>query len=265
MSETLIPRQPIDRDALLQQIGDNASWRDTLKNAWVIARRELNDSFRDWRIITPIFLLTLIFPFLGTIATGMFFNLIDQYDADAELISRTFLPLMPMIVGFFPISISLVIALESFVGEKERRSLEPLLATPLTNLELYIGKVLAAMIPPLLASYMGMAVYIIGLGIAPARNLYIDPIILLQIVVLTTAQAMVMVTGSVVISSQTTSTRAANLLASIIILPMSLITIMESLIIINRSQRYLLWWVALLMAIVVFVLIRTGIRIFNRE
>ena len=48
------------------------------------------------------------------------------------------------------ISISLVIALETFVGEKERRSLEPLFSTPLTNTELYVGKTLAAMIPPFL-------------------------------------------------------------------------------------------------------------------
>ena len=60
----------------------------------------------------------------------------------------TLLPLLPMIVGFFPVSISLVIALETFVGEKERLSLEPLLSTPLTNTELYLGKSFAAMLPP---------------------------------------------------------------------------------------------------------------------
>ena len=47
--------------------------------------------------------------------------------------------LLLMVVGFFPISVSLVIALESFVGEKERHSLEPLLSSPLTDAELYLG------------------------------------------------------------------------------------------------------------------------------
>lgn len=50
-----------------------------------------------------------------------------------------------MVVGFFPASFSLVIALETFVGEKERKSLEPLLAAPLTNTQLYLGKMLAAL------------------------------------------------------------------------------------------------------------------------
>ncbi len=79
------------------------------------------------------------------------------------MIGTRTIPFLLMIVGFFPISISLVIALETFVGEKERRSLEPLLSTPLTNTELYIGKTLAAMMPPLLSSYGGMAVYLVSL------------------------------------------------------------------------------------------------------
>jgi hypothetical protein len=75
----------------------------------------------------------------------------------------------------------------------------------------------------------------------------------------------VMVTGAVVLSSQTTSTRAANLLASAIILPMSLVTIVESLIIINVHQRFILWYVAVGMFVIVILLIRTGVKIFNRE
>ena len=78
------------------------------------------------------------------------------------VVGERLMPFLMMIVGFFPISFSLVIALETFVGEKERHSLEPLLATPLTNAELYWGKTLAAMIPPLVASYVGLGVYLAG-------------------------------------------------------------------------------------------------------
>ena len=254
----------VDREALLKQFGEDASWHDTVQNALSITRRELRDSFRDWRIIIPIILLTLVFPVLANIGTQSFFGLLDKYGGDADAITRAFLPLMPMIVGFFPVSISLVIALESFVGEKERRSLEPLLSTPLTNLELYIGKVLAAVIPPLTASYLGMFIYLAAMILGP-RQWRPDPEIIIQIIVLSTIQAMVMVTGAVVISSQTTSTRAANLLASTVILPVSILTIFESGILIQPHLRYLLWYVALAMVIVVILLIRMGVRLFNRE
>ena len=184
------------------------AWRKSLANALLITEREVKDSFRDWRILAPIIILTFLFPFLAQFVAGQFTDFVAEYGAD--IIGERTIPFLLMIVGFFPISISLVIALETFVGEKERRSLEPLLSTPLTNTELYIGKTLAAMIPPLVSSYGGMAVYLASLifGDVGWRP---QPMLVLQIVLLTTVQALVMVTGAVVVSSQTTSTRAGGL------------------------------------------------------
>ena len=175
-----------------------------------------------------------------------------------------------MIVGFFPISISLVIALETFVGEKERRSLEPLLSTPMTNTELYIGKTLSAMIPPLVASYGGMTVYMVSLlfGELAWRP---PPMLIVQIFVLTTVQALVMITGSVVVSSQANTTRAANLLASFIIIPMTLIIQGESFIMFiapdaeSPSGILSLWLIALAMVVVTIMFLRVGNTIFSRE
>jgi uncharacterized membrane protein SpoIIM required for sporulation/ABC-type transport system involved in multi-copper enzyme maturation permease subunit len=244
------------------------SWRNTLSNALIITRREVRDSFRDWRILAPIVILTFFFPFLAEFIAGRFANFVEGYGA-ARIGDRT-IPFLLMIVGFFPISISLVIALETFVGEKERMSLEPLLSTPLTNTELYIGKTLAAMIPPLVSSYGGMAVYMITLlfGELTWRP---PPLLIVQIVLLTTVQALVMVTGAVVVSSQTTSTRAANLLASFIIIPMTLIIQGESAIMFlapdAESARGIgaLWVIIGGMLVVVALLLRVGNAIFNRE
>jgi uncharacterized membrane protein SpoIIM required for sporulation/ABC-type transport system involved in multi-copper enzyme maturation permease subunit len=240
----------------------------TFSNALIITRRELRDSFRDWRIIAPIIILTFFFPFLAQFTAATFTNFLEGFGA--QIIGARTIPFLLMIVGFFPISISLVIALETFVGEKERRSLEPLLSTPLSNTELYIGKTLAAMIPPLVASYGGMAVY---MGALIFGELEWRPNVLLvtQIVLLTTVQALVMVTGAVVVSSQTTSTRAANLLASFIILPMALIIQGESAIMFlapdadSPNGIGALWAIIAGMCIVVVLLLRVGNSIFNRE
>src|SRR5258708_37842684 len=124
--------------------------RETLRNALIVTRREVRDSFRDWRIILPTFALTLVFPLLADNMTGLFIHFFEANGA-APLINN-FLPLMPMIVGFFPVSIALVIALETFVGEKAPRSLEPLLSTRLTTTELYVAETLSAIIPPLTPS-----------------------------------------------------------------------------------------------------------------
>ena len=242
--------------------------RTTLSNALIITRREMRDSFRDWRIIAPIVILTFLFPFLAQFVAGRFAAFVEGYGA-AVIGTRT-VPFLLMIVGFFPISISLVIALETFVGEKERRSLEPLLSTPLTNTELYIGKTLAAMLPPLISSYGGMIVYLLFLVLGDLA--WRPPwALVVQIMLLTTVQALVMVTGAVVVSSQTTSTRAANLLASFIIIPMTLLIQGESAIMFLAPDAEspngigALWAIIGGMVVVVILLLRVGNGLFNRE
>jgi uncharacterized membrane protein SpoIIM required for sporulation len=126
------------------------------------------------------------------------------------------------------------------------------------------------MIPPLIASYGGMLVY---LGSLVFGNLAWRPptMLVIQIMTLTTVQALVMVTGAVVVSSQTTSTRAANLLASFIIIPMALLIQGESAIMFLAPDAEspngigALWAIIVGMAVVVVLLLRVGNSIFNRE
>jgi uncharacterized membrane protein SpoIIM required for sporulation/ABC-type transport system involved in multi-copper enzyme maturation permease subunit len=231
-----------------------------LRPALVITRREIRDQFRDWRIIAPIVVLTLFFPGLMNFVAEQVVDFMQRYQA--PIIGDRLVPFLLMVVGFFPISVSLVIALESFVGEKERRSIEPLLSSPLTDFQLYIGKLLAVMVPPLMASFLGISVYLLGvyrqLGWQP------EPILLTQVILLAIVQALLMVSGAVVISSQTTSTRAANLLASFIIVPMALLLIAES-IMMFWADFSVLWWFILGQAIIASLLVRMGIAHFNRE
>ncbi len=237
-----------------------AKTRDPLRMVLTLVRREILDTLRDWRIVVPIIILTVFFPVLMSIVADVALSWVARYGD--PIIGERLIPFLLLVVGFFPISFSLVIALETFVGEKERRSLEPLLATPMTDAQLYIGKTLAAMIPPLLAAYLGITVYLVGLyffeGWAPSLTL------LLLILTLTTAEAVVMVSGAVVLSSQTTSVRAANLLASFIIIPMALLVQGEAIIMFYANYS-VLWWVVLFLLVVDVILVRMGIRIFNRE
>jgi uncharacterized membrane protein SpoIIM required for sporulation/ABC-type transport system involved in multi-copper enzyme maturation permease subunit len=233
---------------------------DEIRPALIITRREIRDQLRDWRILLPIVVLTLIFPFLANFTTRRILDFVEKYGA--SLLAERFIPFLLMIVGFFPISISLVIALESFAGETERRSIEPLLSSPLTDGQLYLGKLIACIFIPLFASYLGMSVYLIGIY---NNTLWrADPMFLLLIILLTAVQALVMVGGAVVISTQTTSVRAANLLASFIIIPVALLIQVESVMMLYADYR-VLWWAVLAMVILAILLIRMGITHLNRE
>jgi uncharacterized membrane protein SpoIIM required for sporulation len=231
-----------------------------IRMALVVTRREVQDAFRDWRIMIPIVLLTVFFPALMNFTAQRLVGFMEGYGAD--IIANQLIPFLLLVVGFFPMSFSLVIALEAFVGEKERKSLEPLLSTPLTNLQLYMGKMLASLIPPLLAAYLGIGVYLVGLWWT--LGWVATPQLFLQTILLTTLQGMIMVAGAVVISSQATSVRASNLLASFIIVPMALLIQAEAAALFWGNHAGL-WWLILALAITVLVLMRMGLSIFNRE
>ncbi len=231
-----------------------------LAPALIVARREVRDQFRDWRIIFPVVGLTIFFPFLMDFTATQILNFVESYGA--RVIGERLVPFLMMIVGFFPISVSLVIALESFVGEKERGSIEPLLNTPLKDWHLYLGKLLSSTIPPLVSSYLGICVYVAGLLIQRVRLPDFDLMVL--ILLLTAVQAIVMVSGAVVVSSQATSIRSANLLASFIIIPMALLIQGESVIMFWGDYR-MLWLVMLGLITLAFLLIRVGVAHFQRE
>jgi uncharacterized membrane protein SpoIIM required for sporulation len=232
----------------------------TLSGVKLVALREIRDQLRDWRILSPIIIMTLIFPLLMNFTAEQAVDFVGRYGA--SIIGDRLVPFLLMVVGFFPISISLVIALESFAGERERLSLEPLLATPLTDGQLYLGKMLASLLLPLMAAYLGIFVYLGGLYL---RIDWIPPgQLLVQVLLLTFAQAIVMVSGAVVISSQATSVRAANLLASFVIMPVSQLIIAESMIMFwGRYQ--VLWLILVALLLISLVLGRMGLHVFHRE
>lgn len=65
-----------------------------------------------------------------------------------------------------PLMISCIIASEAFVGEKERKTLEPLLYTPATDTELFLGKIAAAMIPGIVYTWMNFLIFALIVNIA---------------------------------------------------------------------------------------------------
>jgi ABC-2 type transport system permease protein len=61
-----------------------------------------------------------------------------------------------------PLFTPILIASQSVAGEKERRTLEPLLASPVTSAELVVGKSLAAVIPAVAISWLAFVAFCIA-------------------------------------------------------------------------------------------------------
>jgi hypothetical protein len=69
-----------------------------------------------------------------------------------------------------PLTGAMALAAHSVVGEKQARTLEPLLATPITTLELLVAKVLGSLLPTLAVSTAGLAAYIGLIGLLAERG-----------------------------------------------------------------------------------------------
>ena len=226
----------------------------------IIARREIKDTVSDWRVVTPMLVLAVLVPIIIVAGIRLGIPIMDRIDPTAT--TEKLIPFGAMMAAFFPISFSLVVALESFVGEKERNTLESLLVMPLSDAELFLGKFLAVIIPPTILATLGLLVFSLGLWLVLQATAPADFLVLALL--LSLVKALAMVAGAVVVSSQTTSVRAANLLASFIILPMALVMQGEVLLVLT-GRGHLLWLTLLALVIVAAILLRMGIHVFNRE
>jgi len=225
-----------------------------------LARREIRDILGDWRVSLPMGILTAVFPLLLALAVGWGLPLLEPLDGGG--VAGRVVPFGLLLAAFVPISFSLVLALESFAGERDRNTLEALLTSPLTDAELFLGKMLAVLTPPLGLSLAAMGIFAAGLKLGAGRN--IPPDVLLLIGLLSVAEAVVMVAAAVVVSSHASSLRGANILASFIILPMAGLLQLEALLFLVGAGR-VLWLVLAGLGVVGVILVRTGVRVFNRE
>ena len=231
-----------------------------LRPVWLVAGRELKDQFRDWRVLTPMIILVLCFPFLMNEFAKQTVDFLNQYEAN--LILDRLGPFSIMIIGFFPITISLVVALEAFVGEKERGTIEPVLSAPLDDWQLYFGKLLVGVVTPLVASYLSITLYLIMIA---RQGLQMPSFsVMVQLIFLTTAHATLMVSAAIVISVQSTSVKAANLLASFIVIPVAILMQGEAVMLFWGNEQ-VLWLAVAGVMIISLLLIRVGIAHFQRE
>ncbi len=227
----------------------------------IIARRELIEVLTDWRVLIPLFALTIGLPMALVAGTGFAIGFVNEPTVLGRLV-----PFAALLVGFVPASFALITAIESFVGERERNSLEALLAMPLADRHLYAGKLIAALLVPLAGSLAAMLVFLAAIR-AIFPQLYalgMSPMVLLQICLMVTAITLLMVAGAVVISTHTGSIRAATLLASAILVPTAVAIQLQALLFI--AQRYdVLWWAVAALAVVAVAFVRSGLASFNRE
>jgi ABC-2 type transport system permease protein len=166
-----------------------------------------------------------------------------------------------------PITGAMSLAAHSIIGEKQARTLEPLLATPISTGELLIAKLLAALAPSLTIAFLLLALYFTGIaaladpGVLP-ELLNARTAVLVALVC--PASALVALQMAVVVSSRVNDPRTAQQFGVFLILPVSTLLVAQFVGFAWISAEGMALAAAVLLAIWL-ALLAVSVRLFDRE
>lgn len=254
-----------------------------------LVSKDLAETFSTAQIVMPLVIvpLTIVIGYptafllairLAPGAVDGLRNFISGFPASAVPIAgltsagrAAYIGVVYLFAGFFlivPVMVSTVIAANSFAGEKERRTLEGLLYTPLTDAELVVGKIAASFLPAVAFAWICFAVYavlvnvlgapIVGEMFFPTANWWALMFLLVPAVSLLVISIVVLVSG------KARGFQEANAIGGSISLPVIGVVAAQATGIMVLSAP-LIAAVSLAFALLDAVLLRMIVRMFNRS
>ncbi len=229
-------------------------------------------------IAEPLVVMWLVSHFGGTTITSssLIQNAMAKLQAEipqsANLaIAQQFQVLLLSQFKFFllliPTMISISFATFTILEEKQSRSLEPLLATPVRTWELLLGKALSGAIPALIVCWICGAIFFIGVAImgwGSLIRLVLTPSWYLVFFLLTPAIAVLSFLLGVIGSSQAKDARSAQNLILLVIFPVfALIAIQVTGLVWFTPLLTLI--LALALILVDYLVLRIAVSLFQRE
>ena len=225
----------------------------------VLLIKEWRESMRNKMVLFGVIFLPLV------LVGSSVFMITSASDVDpTERIVLFNMALMYFLL--LPAIIPLAIAVYSIVGEKEQTTLEPLLATPVTDTELFLGKALASVIPGVIVNWISFGVFLLIIrfvvGALPLQAL--TPPWLVSIFGLSPLLAFFSVSVTMIVSSKASDARAAYQFSSLAILPGLIPAIVYSTQKTLVDMRLILLEAGILVVIGAVVL-AIAIKLFRRE
>ncbi len=264
-----------------------------LEKAMLVFRKDFIEISRNKEVLLPMLILPIIFAVLlpgisvlapENINTGVdqsvmleniIFSLPEEIQAQILALTPVQQNIYVMLVYFFspffliiPVMSSSVIAADSFAGEKERNTLEALLATPLTDAELLLGKILVSFIPGMGVTIFGFLLYTATTDYLtyPSFGMYIMPNTpwLVLILILAPVVSLLSIGLTVIISSRVKGFREAQQLSAMLVIPIIGLLFGQSSGFLILGSRVMLIMSLIVLAIDL-VVFRFGLALFQRE
>ena len=187
-------------------------------------------------------------------------------DPEAAIQAYVFQYFLVMLV-LAPITSAMSVAASSVIGEKQARTLEPLLVTPITTLELLGGKLLGALLPSLFVAVISLALYLAVVAAVAAHGVFgvlLGPRTLGVVLLIGPLAAMVALQLAICVSSRVNDARTAQQLGIFVILPIPALLLGQMFGGIELTGPVILW-IALGLLLVNIGLMWFAIRLFDRE
>ncbi len=259
-------------------------------NVALVFKKDWVEISRNWQVLFPVMVVPIVFSMIlpltmlnfpsqtGALGPlqGLFSNLpgtvkalflnFDQRQVIFYMVAVYFFAPFFLII---PLIAASVIASDSFAGEKERRTIEALLATPVSDSEMFLGKMLVAFAAAMMSTLGSFIVYIsvvdtISLGLFDGMLILPNLTWLLLIFLLAPTVSLASVGLTVTISARVKGFREAQQINAILIVPILVVVFGEAWIAVILGPVTIagLVGVFVLADLLMFLL---GVRLFNRE
>ncbi len=233
-----------------------------ISKSWIVAAKDIRVFLRKRYTLYSL----VVFPVIIGIGLPFVLRMVVSKGGELRLTD-----LMSAFAFFFVIgsaAIPTLLASYSLVGEKVEKSLEPLLAAPVTDSELLLGKGLGAFLPSLASLYVGSVVFMLlsDLFTHGALGYYYFPNwnIAILLLVLMPLMTILSVEWSVIVSARATDPRAAQLQGVLVAIPLFIIYVATEVgaIKLNTTTILIICGIALAVDIILFFL---STKTFQRE
>ena len=166
-----------------------------------------------------------------------------------------------------PIVSATALATHAVIGEKQSKSLEPLLATPISTIELLAAKTLTPFLFALTLSWVAVVLEVAGVIAIGEPGLWrsiVTPRLFLLFGVLGPLVELASLQVSVIVSSRTNDPRSAQQLTALLILPVTILFVAQLMGLVIVGTGAILAG-ALGCVVLNVVLLAVGVRVFQRE
>ena len=205
---------------------------------WVIVQKEWQELRKDRALLSSLLLPPVLLTLIPIIALYFMRSLPDDDTgelgialADPSLAGLNPLELGQAVLGkqfglmflLMPLLIPSILAAHSIVSEKTRRTLEPLLATPLATWQLLLGKALSALVPAVLITWLGATCFGVGtllLALSPrVAAAILSPAWITTLLLCAPLLGMISIGIAVAVSSRVNDPRTAQQISATLVLP----------------------------------------------